>query len=261
MLRASCLRLAPHAQPAAFARPLLSTSSSASRPRFPAAAMPGGGASSSRPRSAAAAMPGGPSSTPPKVLVPIGDGSEEMEAVIIIDLLRRAGAAVTVASVEPGRNTVVCSRGVKIEADASIDDPAVKAAQDSWDAVALPGGMPGAERLRDCLPLTDAVESAQRRGAVWAAICASPAVAWAPRGWLAGRAATAHPAFMEVLATAAPGGPACNARASEGRVVVDGTLITSRGPGTAFEFGLALVAALCGEEKAAEVAGPLVLPK
>ena len=183
-----------------------------------------------------------------------------MEAVIIIDLLRRAGAAVTVASVEPGRNTVVCSRGVRITADASMDDPAVKAAENAWDCVALPGGMPGAERLRDCAPLADAVESAQRRGAVWAAMCASPAVAWAPRGWLAGKAATAHPAFMEALGSAAPGGPGNNARVSEDRVVVDGRLITSRGPGTAFEFGLALVGALFGEDKADEVRGPLVMP-
>jgi 4-methyl-5(b-hydroxyethyl)-thiazole monophosphate biosynthesis len=233
--------------------------------------------------------------SPPRVLVPIADGSEEMEvkrwekeerqrgalamrgkkkkknpsstsqpplsqAVIVIDLLRRAGVAVTVASIEPGRKEVTCSRGVKLVADASIDDAAVKAAEDRWDGVALPGGMPGAERLRDCVPLADAVESARRRGAVWAAICATPAVAWAPRGWLAGKRATGHPAFMDALATAGPGGPAGNATVSEDRVVVDGSLITSRGPGTAFEFGLALVAALCGEAKAAEVAGPLVLP-
>lgn len=166
----------------------------------------------------------------------------------------------TVASVEPGRKEVTCSRGVRVVADVSIDDDLVKRAQDTWDAVALPGGMPGAERLRDCLPLADAVESAQRRGAVWAAICATPAVAWAPRGWLAGKTATCHPAFTDMLANAGPGGPGGNAKVCEDRVVVDGKLITSRGPGTAFEFGLALVEALCGADKAAEVAGPLVLP-
>lgn len=181
-----------------------------------------------------------------KVLVPIGTGSEEMEAVIVIDVLRRAGADVIVASVEDDL-TVTCSRGVRLVADRRIDD----CTSESWDLIALPGGMPGAERLRDSAPLTKLVAEQQAAGKLHAAICATPAVAFEPQGLLAGKRATAHPAFAAKLS---------NQEAVDQRVVVDGKLITSRGPGTAFEFALALVQQLYGAEKMREVAGPMVMP-
>lgn len=117
-------------------------------------------------------------------LVPVADGSEEMEAVIIVDVLRRAGVATTLASVEPGRLAVTCSRGVTLVADALLADAAAGAA---YDAVVLPGGMPGAERLRDCAQLTAIVQDQHAAGRVTAAICAAPAVALQPAGVLDGR--------------------------------------------------------------------------
>lgn len=183
---------------------------------------------------------------PKRVLVPIGNGSEEMEAVITIDVLRRAGAEVTVASVESSL-TVTGSRQVKLVADKSIQE----CAEESYDLIALPGGMPGAERLRDCTVLTQMVAKQRDADKLHAAICATPAVAFEPQGVLAGKKATSHPAFSAHLS---------NQEAVEQRVVVDGKLVTSRGPGTAFEFALALVKALYGEEKMREVAGPMVMP-
>lgn len=114
------------------------------------------------------------------------------------------------------------------------------------------GGMPGAERLRDSPALMSLLHSQADSGKLYAAICATPAVALEPNGFLKGKRATAHPAFSGQLS---------NQEAVNERVVVDGKLVTSRGPGTAFDFALALVKALYGEEKAREVAGPMVLPE
>ena len=191
----------------------------------------------------------GSDAPPPTVLVPMAHGSEEMEVVIIADVLRRAGATVTIASVEE-EETCACSRRVKIVADATL--AALSSSTESFDCVVLPGGMPGAKRLADDARVMAIVEAQLKseRG-ITAAMCASPGVILAPRGWLDGVAATAHPAFVKDLPSDA---------SAEGRVVVDGRVITSRGPGTAIEFALALVEALFGKDKALEVAGPMVLP-
>jgi 4-methyl-5(b-hydroxyethyl)-thiazole monophosphate biosynthesis len=179
------------------------------------------------------------------VLVPIGTGSEEMEAIITIDVLRRAGANVTVASVEDDR-VVTCSRGVKVVADKLITD----VAGDEYDLIACPGGMPGAERLRDSTVLNDLLVKQQAAGKMYAAICATPAVFFEEKGLLQGKRATAHPAFADKLN---------NQAAVADRVVVDGAVTTSRGPGTSFEFALSLVQQLYGEEKMREIAGPMVM--
>lgn len=147
--------------------------------------------------------------------------------------------------------TVVCSRGVKLVADQTIADAAAQAATKPYDLVALPGGMPGAERLRDSAPLEALLREQRAAGRLHAAICATPAVFLGPKGFLDGRRATAHPAFYDKLPSGA---------ADPARVVIDGPLTTSRGPGTAFEFSLSLVAQLFGDAKAREVAGPMVLP-
>lgn len=191
------------------------------------------------------AYAGGAGAADKKVLVPVGQGTEEMEAVIIIDVLRRAGAQVVVASVESSRE-VVCSRGVKLVADCLIGD----CGQGGFDLIACPGGMPGAERLRDSTLLTELVTRQQQEGRYYAAICATPAVFFGAKGLLAGKKATAHPAFETKL-------PDTTEVAK--RVVVDGKLTTSKGPGTAFEFALSLVKQLYGEAKMKEVAGPMVM--
>ncbi|HEY5718069.1 MAG TPA: DJ-1 family glyoxalase III [Motiliproteus sp.] len=179
-----------------------------------------------------------------RVLVAIANGSEEIEAVTVIDVLRRAGLEVTVASVETDCS-IVASRGVRLQADCLID-----ACVGPFDLIVLPGGMPGAERLRDSQPLITLLQQQREQGRAYAAICAAPAVALLPHGLLQQHSATAHPAFIDQL-------PA-DVR-SEARVVVDGRCITSRGPGTALEFALALVSELLGAEVAAQVAAPMVV--
>ena len=179
-----------------------------------------------------------------RVLVPIADGIEEIEAVCIIDVLRRAGADVTVASVND--LTVTASRGVKLVADCCID----ACADREFDLIALPGGIPGAEHLRDDPHLLKLLEDQQTRQRLYGAICASPAVVLQHHGLLKGREGTCHPGFADRLK---------NTEKLEARVVVDGNCITSRGPGTAIEFALKLVEQLFGAAKAEEVAKPMVV--
>lgn len=174
-----------------------------------------------------------------KALVPIANGTEEIEAVCIIDVLRRAGVSVTVASVEELQ--VTASRGVKLVADQLIGD----CVDETYDLIALPGGMPGAEHLRDAKDLEEMLKRQRREGRLYAAICASPVVVLQHHGLLEGCRATCHPDFVDQLE---------NADAAEARVVVDGPCITSRGPGTAMEFALKLVEVLYDEQKAEEVA-------
>jgi len=180
-----------------------------------------------------------------KVLVPIADGTEEIEAVCIIDVLRRAEAEVVVASV--GEKEVTCSRGVKIVADKLIGE----CLADTFDMIALPGGIPGAENLRDSADLITILKQQASGGGFFGAICAAPAVVLQTHGLLENRQATTHPGFADQLVPNA---------SIESRVVVDGNCITSRGPGTALEFALKLVEILYGKEKALEVGEPMVLP-
>lgn len=190
-----------------------------------------------------------------KVLVPIADGTEEIEAVTVIDVLRRAGAEVTVMSVEDGRNEVVCSRGVRLVADANVKDVAGRGAPNDWDLIAVPGGMPGAEHIADHTKFHAVLEKHFRAGKLMAGICAAPAICFEPKGFLEGFAATAHPAFVDEL-----GGSLMEKNdQAQCRVVVDKTMVTSRGPGTSLEWSLCLVEQLFGKDKAKEVAGPMVV--
>ncbi len=179
-----------------------------------------------------------------KILVPIAEGTEEIEAVCIIDVLRRAGAEVTVASVD--QLQVTASRGVKLVADKQIS----QCVNEDYDLVALPGGIPGAERLRDSEALTGILKRQYETGRLYGAICASPAVVLEHHGLLASRHATCHPAFVELIE---------RTDEIESRVVVDGPCITSRGAGTAIEFALELVEQLYGQGKAEEVALAMVV--
>ena len=178
------------------------------------------------------------------VLVPIADGTEELEAVAIIDVLRRAGATVTVASVT-GSRQITASRGVVIVADTLIET----CAHMDYDLVVLPGGIPGAEHLRDSAELIRLLKRQRDKAGLYGAICASPAVVLEPHGLLAGHQATCHPSFVDQLTA--------DDRIND-RVVVDGNCITSRGPGTAVEFALTLVERLYGSDKRETVAGPMV---
>lgn len=176
-----------------------------------------------------------------KVLVAIADGTEELEAVTIIDVLRRAEADVTVASV--GSKQVTASRGVKLVADAVISD----CVGSVYDLIVLPGGMPGAEHLRDSSHLTEMLKEQAASGRLYAAICASPAVVLKPHGLLDNKKATCYPSLLLDLDTP-----------EQAKVVVDGNLITSQGPGTALEFSLKLIELLFSKQKSQEVANAML---
>lgn len=170
-------------------------------------------------------------------LVPVADGSEELETVAIVDVLRRAGANVVIAAV---RDTVVTgSKGVKLIADRLLSD----CAKETFDLIALPGGMPGAEHLRDSALLVGLLKQQADEGRLFAAVCASPAIVLNPHGLIHGRHFTCHPNFTEGIGDGLSSEP----------VVVDGNLVTGRGAGTVIDFALTLVKLLYGGEKAYEV--------
>ena len=191
-----------------------------------------------------------------KVLVPVADGTEEIEAVTVIDVLRRAGAEVVVCSVEDdGRVEVTCSRGVRLVADVNVKDVAGRNAPNDWDLIAVPGGMPGAERIADHIKFDAVLKKHFMAGKLMAAICAAPAICFEPKGFLEGYAATAHPAFVDEL-----GGSLLEKNIyADCRVVVDKTVVTSRGPGTALEWALCLVEQLYGQEHCKKIAAPMVV--
>jgi protein deglycase len=168
-------------------------------------------------------------------LVPLAEGFEELEAVTIIDVLRRAGVEVTVAAL--ATSPVIGSHAIAVGADTTLDAVLDRA----FDAVVLPGG-PAAKRLRDDPRVTVLVQRAAREGRLVAALCAAP-IALEAAGVLRGKRATVY-----------PGNALSSATQVEERVVVDGNVITSRGPGTALEFSLTLVAKLVGEAKRDELA-------
>lgn len=178
------------------------------------------------------------------VLVPVADGVEDLETVTIIDVLRRAGAQVTVASVQ-SENLVRAAHGVGLVADRLLTE----CTKESFDLVVLPGGMPGADHLRDSVPLVELLKRQKDQNKLYAAICASPAVVFKTHGLLEGKKATCYPAFAERLGSSV---------FSDRHVVVDGNCITSQGPGTAMEFALALVESLFGKTKRDEVAHPML---
>ncbi len=174
-----------------------------------------------------------------RVLLPLAEGFEEIEAVTVIDLLRRAGIAVSVASL--GARWVTGSHGITIEADVTLEE----ARAGDYDMVVLPGGMPGAEHLKKDARVIELLKEFAAQGRYTAAICAAPTVL-AHAGLLSGRAATSFPGFLD--AHSAPG-----IRLRQEAVVVDGKVVTSRGAGTAMDFGLVLVELLEGPERRAEV--------
>lgn len=165
------------------------------------------------------------------VLVPIANGTEEIEAVCIIDTLRRAQLDVTVASVE--NQQVKASRGVNLVADAVIGDCLNR----TWDLIALPGGMPGSQYLADCELLIQLLKAQQQADRWIAAICAAPAVVLQAHGLLKGIQATCYPALLDKLANA-----------SQDRVVIDQQIVTGQGPGVALDFALTLVEVLVDKE-------------
>jgi 4-methyl-5(b-hydroxyethyl)-thiazole monophosphate biosynthesis len=179
-----------------------------------------------------------------KVLVPLADGCEELEAVTIIDLLRRAGIEVVTAGLKPG--IVLASRGVQLVPDLTLD----VALHDDYDMVVLPGGMPGASHLKDDARIIELLKKMAAARKFTAAICAAPMVL-AEAGILDDKHATCYPGSLD-------GRPGVTV--SNEAVVQDGKVLTSRGPGTAMDFALALVEALAGTERRRQVEAALVRP-
>ncbi|MEE4239976.1 MAG: DJ-1 family glyoxalase III [Desulfopila sp.] len=179
-----------------------------------------------------------------KILVPVADGIEMIEALSIVDVFRRAGAHVDMASVND--LVITSSHNVKITADKLIGE----CVAEEYDLVALPGGIPGAENLRNSQELVLILNRQNAADKYFGAICASPAVVLEHHGLLEGRKATGHPFFTADLS---------NRDDSGAKVVIDRNCITSRGAGTAVDFSLELLGLLMGEKKKKEVAAAMVV--
>jgi protein deglycase len=173
----------------------------------------------------------------PRVLVPLAPGFEEIEAITIIDILRRANFEVVTAALSEG--PIQASRGTQHIADTDLK----QVYKSDFDAVVLPGGQPGTNNLKANSLLKECLFRHFTAGKWIAAICAAPIVLQ-DLGILAGRKITSHPSVREVLTE-------CHYR--EERVMVDGRIVTSRGPGTAMEFAFKLVELLKNPELATEM--------
>lgn len=170
-----------------------------------------------------------------KVLVPLAQGCEELEAITITDLLVRAGIEVTTAGLDD--QPVKASRGIRILPDTSID----KVLNNDYDLVVLPGGLPGADHLRDDPRIQSILKRHAANGKYIAAICAAPK-ALAQAGLLEGKTATGYPGVLTALNLA-------NTQVKETPIEIDGKIVTSRGPGTAMDFALTLIEILEGKSK------------
>jgi len=182
---------------------------------------------------------------PSSALILLAPGCEEMEAVITIDVLRRAGVKVVAAGIQ-GRGVLVASRDVNLVPDVALDD---LEDANSFSALILPGGMPGTEALREDLRVRDLLRHyAARKGVIVATICAAALVLDA-HDLLEGRRFTCYPS----VASDIQGG-----HYEDAAVVEDGSLITSQGPGTAMAFALTLVERLTDRETRNRVAEGLL---
>ena len=176
-----------------------------------------------------------------KIAVFITDGSEEVEAITPVDLLRRAKIDCDVVSVMEG-NTVTASRGIVITADKNIKD--IDFAE--YDMLVLPGGIKGTENLGSTKALTDALVEFNKTGKGIAAICAAPTI-FSGMGLLAGKEATCNPGFFDVLEKE---GALVD---KDAPVVRSGNIITSQAMGTSHDFGLEIVKYFAGEEAASSL--------
>ena len=180
-----------------------------------------------------------------KVYVFLADGFEDIEGLTVVDLMRRAGVEVSTVSIK-GKREIETSHGIRMQTDRIFEGTDFSDA----DMLVLPGGMPGTRYLGEHQPLTELLRSFYEKEGKIAAICAAPSI-FAELGFLKGRTATCYPSFMGKLEE-------CGARTSLEGVVVDENVTTSRGMGTAIDFGLNLIAQLLGQEKADDIARSIV---
>lgn len=179
-------------------------------------------------------------------LVILAEGAEEMEAIISIDILRRAGIEVTVAGLL-GKDPVKCSRKVVVTPDKALSE--VK--EHTFDVVILPGGMPGSNSLAASDTVGTILRDHYASGRYIAAICAAP-IALESHNIAPGILLTSHPCVKQKLVES-------GYKYSEDRVVATDRVVTSRGPGTAFEFALKLVELLVGPKTVKEISASMVV--
>jgi protein deglycase len=163
----------------------------------------------------------------PIVLIPLAQGCEELEAVTLIDLLRRADFTVVTASLT--QQQVIASRGVRLVADVWLED----VMQDDFDMIVLPGGLPGATHLNDDPRIHTILKRLNQSGKAIAAICAAPLVL-VHAGLVNGKKITHYPDILH--ASEWP-----NVTLTNDAIVIDGNILTSRGPGTAMDFALTII--------------------
>lgn len=181
----------------------------------------------------------------PRALLLLAEGAEEMEVVITADVLRRGGVEVVLASLGDDA-PVRCSRGIYLSPDSRLVE-----VDGDFDVLVLPGGAEGVRRLCASKLVGHMLRAREEAGAMVAAICAAP-LALRHHEAFTGRRMTCHPSVESRVME--------HGERGSGAVVIDGNLITSRGPGTSFDFGLTLLSILRGDGLAATVEKPLMLP-
>lgn len=174
-----------------------------------------------------------------RLLVLLADGTEEMEFVITVDMVRRAGLEVVTAGIE--KEEVIGSRGLRLRADTVLQE----IHRNEFDGLIVPGGSSGVDAMCRSAEVLAAVAEFARREKMLAAICAGPKVLDAA-GVLEDRTYTCYPGVEQEIR---------HGQRVDRKVMCDGSLITSQGPGTAFAFALAIIAYWCGADRAREVAG------
>jgi 4-methyl-5(b-hydroxyethyl)-thiazole monophosphate biosynthesis len=178
-----------------------------------------------------------------KALVILAEGFEETEAAAPIDILRRAEVEVTIAGL--GGTSITGAHGIKVNTDIALDDYNFLP-----DALILPGGMPGAENLANSEKVKTLIQKMVSEKRLIAAICASPALVFAPMGILNGRRATCYPGMENNFSS--------DIKFVKEKVVQDGNIITSQGPATASSFGLKIAENLVGKDKRDMIANQML---
>ena len=179
-----------------------------------------------------------------KVYIFLADGFEDIEGLMVVDLMRRAGIDIKTVSIK-AQKEIVTSHGIPMRCDLLFTDTDFADA----DMLVLPGGMPGTKHLREYTPLGDLLRAHYKKGTLLAAICAAPSV-FSELGFLKGRTATSYPSVKPQIDAA---------RYLEDSVVIDGSITTSRGLGTAGEFALALIRQLMGEAVSEDIRKSVVM--
>lgn len=178
-----------------------------------------------------------------KMAVFFAKGFEEIEALAVVDICRRCGITVDMVSITEEK-AVEGGHGIVVNADCTFSEAAFA----EYDMLVLPGGGDGTKNLEACEPLMQEVDTFYAAGKYIGAICAAPSI-FGHRGYLKGRKACSYPSFESHLE---------GADVTSGPVEIAGHVITSRGMGTAIDFGLAVAGVLCGQEKAEEIANSII---